>query len=132
MIGAVRSRVPPDEVLEMFDEAVGAFVAEAGRRGRLGAGPPAATWTGTELARHVLSVIGWYHDWLDRAEAGDSSPAFPIDDLAARNARDLADLAQHGGLSGPEATHGSACGRSATPNGSRTPGTCPSATRGAR
>lgn len=103
MIGAVRSRVPPDEVLEMFDDAVGAFVTEAGRVDDWER-PACGTWTGTELARHVLSVIGWYHDWLDRAEAGDSSPAFAIDDLAARNARDLADLAQHGGLSGPEAT----------------------------
>ena len=93
MIGAVRSRVPPDEVLEMFDDAVGAFVTEAGRVDDWDR-PACGTWTGTELARHVLSVIGWYHDWLDRAEAGDSSPAFAIDDLAARNARDLADLAR--------------------------------------
>ena len=75
MIGAVRSRVPPDEVLEMFDDAVGAFVTEAGRVDDWDR-PACGNWTGTELARHVLSVIGWYHDWLDRAEAGDSSPAF--------------------------------------------------------
>ena len=100
MIGAVRSRVPPDEVLEMFDDAVGAFVTEAGRVDDWDR-PACGTWTGTELARHVLSVIGWYHDWLDRAEAGDSSPAFPVTELDEQTARSLLAI---GEVSGPDAT----------------------------
>ena len=100
MIGAVRSRVPPDEVLEMFDDAVAAFVTEAGRVDDWDR-PACGIWTGTELARHVLSVIGWYHDWLDRAEAGDSSPAFPAGQVDAQAARSLLAI---GDVSGPDAT----------------------------
>jgi hypothetical protein len=101
----MRSRVPADEVLAMFREGVDAFCAEAARLDDVGWTKPACgEWSATELARHVLAVVGWYHDWLDRAEAGDASPAFPIEDLAARNARDQADMAAHGGLDGPEAT----------------------------
>ena len=72
--------------------------------------PACGTWTGTELARHVLSVIGWYHDWLDRAEAGDSSPAFPIAELDEQTARSLP--AQHrrclAGRRPPSASHAEA------------------------
>jgi len=54
------------------------------------------------VARHVLAVVGWYHDWLDRAEAGEAEPVFPVAELAARNAEELAreDL---GRLDGPTA-----------------------------
>jgi hypothetical protein len=54
--------------------------------------PACGTWTGTELAGHLVTVIGWYHDWLDRAEAGDASPAFPATELDAHTAADLAAL----------------------------------------
>jgi uncharacterized protein (TIGR03083 family) len=98
----VRSRVPADEVLAMFDEGVAAFVAEAGRLDADGWSRPACgEWTATELARHVLTVIGWYHDWLDRAEAGDPSPAFRIDELDERAARSLVEV---GDVPGPVAT----------------------------
>jgi Mycothiol maleylpyruvate isomerase N-terminal domain len=98
----MRSRVPADEVLAMFEEGVGAFVAEAGRLDVDGwARPACGEWSATELARHVLSVIGWYHDWLDRAEAGDASPAFPVEDLDEQAARSLAEI---GDVPGPEAT----------------------------
>src|SRR4051812_37176470 len=101
----MRSRVPAEEVLGLFREGVDAFCAEAARLDEAGwARPACGEWAATQLPRHVLAVVGWYHDWLDRAEAGDASPAFPIEDLAARNARDQADMAAHGGLSGPEAT----------------------------
>ena len=86
----------------MFDEGVAAFVAETDRLDADGWSRPACgDWSATELARHVLSVIGWYHDWLDRAEAGDASPAFPVDDIDARTARSLAEV---GDVPGPEAT----------------------------
>jgi uncharacterized protein (TIGR03083 family) len=101
----MRSRVPAGEVLAMFGEGVDAFCSEAALLdGESWARPACGEWSATELARHVLAVVGWYHDWLDRAEAGDATPAFPIDDLDARTARDQADMAAQGGWSGPEAT----------------------------
>jgi hypothetical protein len=54
--------------------------------------PACGHWTGTELAGHLVTVIGWYHDWLDRAEAGDASSAFPASELDVRTAAALAAL----------------------------------------
>ena len=42
-------------------------------------------WDAAELAGHVLVVSGWYHEWLDRAEAGESDPPFSSRQLATRN-----------------------------------------------
>ncbi len=58
------------------------------------------SWTVAQLARHVLAVAGWYHEWLDRAERGDVAPAFGVEDLAPRNAAALGELAH---LDGPAA-----------------------------
>jgi hypothetical protein len=49
-------------------------------------------WSATDLAGHLVYVVGWYHSWLDRAEAGDAEPPFPTTDLASRNAEALATL----------------------------------------
>jgi hypothetical protein len=103
MISGVGARVSRDEVLALFREGVGAF-GSAAQQETDWSRSVCGEWDATQLTRHVLAVVGWYHDWLDRAERGDASPAFPIDDLDARNARDQADMAAHGGLSGPEAT----------------------------
>ena len=69
------SGVPPASVLRLYDEGVDAF---AGAAGRLDPGAWALAacgdWTAADLARHVLAVAGWYHDWLDRAEHGDAEP----------------------------------------------------------
>ncbi len=54
--------------------------------------PACGVWTGTDLAGHLVSVIGWYHDWLDRAVAGDAAPAFPIAELDTQTAASLAAL----------------------------------------
>ena len=94
-------RVPRDSVLHLYDEGVRAFEAAA-------AGLPpdgwdltaCGEWTAAELARHVLAVAGWYHEWLDRAERGDAAPAFGVEELGAHNARALAELAH---LDGPAA-----------------------------
>jgi uncharacterized protein (TIGR03083 family) len=94
--------VPADDVLAMFREGVDAFGAEAARLDDAGwARPACGEWDATQLARHLLSVIGWYHDWLDRAEAGDPSPAFPIEAIDEATARSLAEV---GDVPGPEAT----------------------------
>ena len=35
--------------------------------------PACGDWSGTDLAGHLVTVIGWYHSWLDCALAGDAS-----------------------------------------------------------
>lgn len=54
--------------------------------------PACGKWTGTDLAGHLVTVVGWYHSWLDRALAGDASPAFPAAELDGRTASALAAL----------------------------------------
>ena len=50
------------------------------------------TWTAIDLAGHLVCVVGWYHDWLDRALHGDATPPFDATDLAERNAAALSTL----------------------------------------
>jgi Mycothiol maleylpyruvate isomerase N-terminal domain len=90
----VVERLQQDEVLRLFDEGVHGFVRTAeglapGGWERRACG----TWSAAELARHVLAVACWYHEWLDRAEAGDAAVPFPADELARRNAMALEKLA---------------------------------------
>ena len=60
--------------------------------------PACGAWTGTELAGHLVTVVGWYDHWLDRAERGDASPTFPASELDAHTAADLAALPAGSGL----------------------------------
>ena len=94
--------VPRGTVLRLYDEGVDAVVAAAGALGPGGWSrvPPAATWTASDLARHVLAVAQWYERWLDRAERGDAAPPFGVSELAARNTAELEELRA---LDGPEA-----------------------------
>jgi hypothetical protein len=64
------------------------------------AAPVCGTWTATELARHLVGVVGWYHHWLDRALAGDTTMPFPRTEL---DARAQAELDAAPARSGPEA-----------------------------
>ncbi len=60
-------------------------------------------WTAVETLRHLVGVVGWYGEWLDRALEGDwTAPFDPVDpaEFAVRNDRLVA---EHGGLSGSEA-----------------------------
>jgi Mycothiol maleylpyruvate isomerase N-terminal domain len=67
---------------------------------RMGTGLPAEAWAtpvcgvwdATALTGHVLAVVRWYHQWLDRAEAGDADPPFPAKELATRNQAALVGL----------------------------------------
>jgi hypothetical protein len=67
---------------------------------RMGTGLPAASWAApvcgvwdaTALTGHVLAVARWYHEWLDRAEAGECDPPFSAKELATRNQAALAGL----------------------------------------
>ncbi len=51
--------------------------------------PACGHWTGVQTARHLLAVARWYHGWLDRAIAGDSSPPFPAAEMDHHNDRAL-------------------------------------------
>ncbi len=57
-------------------------------------------WSAAELARHLLGVARWYHEWLDRAIAGDVSLPFAAEELDERNAAVIDSL---GHLTGPQA-----------------------------
>ena len=56
--------------------------------------PACGVWSGVDVAGHLVTVIGWYHGWLDRGLAGQSEPAFPIAELDARTAAALATLSE--------------------------------------
>lgn len=91
----------PDEVIGLFDEGVAAIVeAAAGREGRAWHKTVVGEWSGHELARHVLAVCNWYHEWLDRSEDGEGSPPFPTKQLDGRNELAVLDLDD---LDGPDA-----------------------------
>lgn len=49
-------------------------------------------WSAADLAGHVLTVADWWHDWLDRAQAGNGTPPFTWDEIDARTATALAAL----------------------------------------
>jgi uncharacterized protein (TIGR03083 family) len=51
--------------------------------------PACGSWTAGELIRHGAAVAAWYHQWLDRALAGDAEPPFTLADLPTRNAAEL-------------------------------------------
>lgn len=57
-------------------------------------------WDCADTARHLLGVVGWYHDWLDRALAGETHSPFPPSEFDQRN---QADIDCHQNLTGPEA-----------------------------
>lgn len=61
--------------------------------------PACGTWTGADLAGHLVTVIGWYHDWLDRGLAGITEPAFPAAELTEQTGLALAALAPGDGPS---------------------------------
>ena len=97
-------RVQPADVIALFDRGVAAFATETGSiesadddRWRA---PACGEWNVEEVARHLFAVVTWYHRWLDRAEEGDASPPFPLEELEARNAAELEALAD---VPGPEA-----------------------------
>lgn len=51
--------------------------------------PACGTWTGIDLAGHLVTVVRWYHQWLDRGLAGTTDPMFAISDLSRETARAL-------------------------------------------
>ena len=92
------SEVPQEEVLRLYEEGVDAFARLAGAlSGEDWERDACGEWTAVLLTRHVAAVAGWYHEWLDRAERGDTTPPFRGDALAAQNEAALVPLAETGG-----------------------------------
>ncbi len=79
-------------------ESVERITADMG--GRAWEQPACGRWTGTQTARHLVAVARWYHEWLDRAIAGDASLPFPASEMDRRNDGALAAI---GDISGSEA-----------------------------
>lgn len=81
------------EVAELYDDGVAAAVATAERLTRAQWSAPACgSWSAADTVRHLVSVAGWYHDWLDRALDGDASKPFPGGQIDAYAAAGLTDL----------------------------------------
>ena len=72
-----------DELLGLYSEGARALVRHA--EDVDWDAPACGRWTAAEVARHVASVAGWYHEWLDRAIAGDAEPPFASPELPRRN-----------------------------------------------
>lgn len=91
----------PAQVIAQFDEGVAAIADHASQReGRAWHKTVVGEWSAHELARHLVAVTDWYHEWLDAALAGDSAQPFPAKQLDDRNELAVLDL---GNLDGPEA-----------------------------
>ncbi len=76
-------------IMRAFDDGVDAVEAMATRIDDSGAWAdptPCPAWTAVELVGHLQIVAGWYHAWLDRAEAGIADPPFPAAKLPVVNA----------------------------------------------
>lgn len=76
-------------VLRCYDDGVDAVEAMATRitaAGAWDAPTPCPAWTAAELMGHLEVVAGWYHAWLDRAEAGITTAPFSADHLPVENA----------------------------------------------
>ena len=82
-----------ETVLTLYGSGVAAVVgAVDGWTDAQWARPACGEWSGTDLAGHLVTVISWYHDWLDRAIGGDAAPAFDAGALDERTALSLAAL----------------------------------------
>jgi hypothetical protein len=85
--------VDPTLVLALYEEGIAAIEQSVGgwsadRWSRRTCG----TWTGIDVAGHLICDVGWYHAWLDRAEVGDASIPFAADEIDAHNDAALASL----------------------------------------
>lgn len=91
----------PSRVIAQFEEGVAALVEQANRReGRAWHKTVVGEWSAHELARHVVVIVDWYHEWLDAALAGDASQPFPAKQLDGRNELAILDIRD---LEGPDA-----------------------------
>jgi hypothetical protein len=76
-------------VMRCYDDGVDAVEAMAKRIDAAEAwdkATPCPAWTAVELLGHLQVVAGWYHAWLDLAEAGVAEPPFAAGHLPVENA----------------------------------------------
>lgn len=91
----------PGQVIAQFDEGVATISELASQReGRAWHKSVVGEWSGHELARHLLVIAGWYHEWLDAALEGNGTQPFPAKQLDDRNELAILDIRD---LDGPEA-----------------------------
>jgi uncharacterized protein (TIGR03083 family) len=67
------------DVLAQYGEGVDAIQRIASQLGGdQWSAPACGEWSAAELVGHVGLVADWYHETLDRAEAGDASPSLDV------------------------------------------------------
>jgi hypothetical protein len=67
------------DVLSQYEQGVDAIEAFASQLdGEQWAAPACGVWSALDLIGHVGLVAAWYHETLDRAEAGDAMPSVDV------------------------------------------------------
>ena len=90
-----------DSVSALYTAGVQAVATTANRMdGAAWSEPACGEWDATDTLRHLVAVVDWYHQWLDRAANGDSSIPFTEDEFAVRNS---AGIERYRDLDGPTA-----------------------------
>ncbi|NND01721.1 MAG: hypothetical protein HKN91_02955 [Acidimicrobiia bacterium] len=94
-------RVERARVTDLFTTGVDAVVAQSHQlQGSAWDATVCGEWSANDTTRHLFCVSRWYHSWLDRALAGDTSRPFDAANMDAENASALETL---GPMSGFEA-----------------------------
>ncbi|MEO1059107.1 MAG: maleylpyruvate isomerase N-terminal domain-containing protein [Actinomycetota bacterium] len=79
-------RASRQQVVDLYESGVAAIVESAAAWDSTDwAQRACGDWDRADTVRHLCAVISWYHSWLDRALAGDSSPPFHPDEFERRN-----------------------------------------------
>jgi uncharacterized protein (TIGR03083 family) len=85
--------VSRDEVLGLYHDGVqGVGTVVRGWTAQDWQRSACGSWSAEQLAGHLLCVVRWYHQWLDRALVGESNPPFRVDEIPACNDRALDEL----------------------------------------
>lgn len=74
--------IAPDRVADLYRQGVAAVARTEPPWDR----PACGTWAAAETVRHLAAVARWYHDWLDRALAGEVTRPFDGATIDERNA----------------------------------------------
>ncbi len=79
-----------DEVQQLFRSGVDAVVSvTAGFDTTDWNRPACGAWTARQTATHLLGVIGWYDEWLNRSLNGDQDRPFPAAEIDQRGEDDV-------------------------------------------
>lgn len=90
-----------DSVLALYSAGVRAVATTAQRiDGAAWSETACGEWDAADTLRHLVAVVDWYHEWLDRAVKDDSSIPFMEDEFAVRNS---AGIERYRDLDGPTA-----------------------------